>query len=428
SLHSRQVDEFIWNHPDMSIVFAAGNDGSDSPTWGASPYETRRMSRLPGDGIIKPGSLFAPGTAKNAITVGASEGFRPPNEGWGGYANSRWSLWGFRAAPISTDYTGDDPEGLAPFSSRGPTADGRIKPDLVAPGTNIISTASSLPNGSTLWGSAGTGYKYNGGTSISAGFVSGAAALVRQWYVEKQGVQPSAALVKATLLNGARELAPGQYGTGATQEIPPRPNGAEGWGRVDVAGALQPLAPLAARFVDDRGGLRTGGERTWLMKVPQGGHSLRVMLAWSDYPGAADAAVALVNDLDLTVTAPDGTTRRGNDREDRRNNVEAVEAPAAEPGIYKVRVRAYNVPQGPQPFALVARGAAGRFLLPGDADLDGVVNVADAVRVLWAVIAMTEMTEEERLAADVAQDGDSAGRVDVSDAVAIMQSIVGLAG
>lgn len=425
SLYTRHVDEFIWNHPDMNIVFAAGNSGHDSPTWGRTPYETDRMNRLPGDGIIKPGSLEAPGTAKNALTVGASEGDRPPQQGWSGYSNSRWSLWGYKAAPISADYTSDRPNGLLPTSSRGPTADGRIKPDLVAPGSNIISTASSIGS-HRLWGPHAPGYAYNGGTSISAGFVSGAAALVRQWYQERHALEPSAALVKATLLNGARELAPGQYGDGPATEIPPRPNGAEGWGRVDVANALQPPAPSMTRFRDEKSGLGTGEERTWLLNVRPGESPLRIMLVWSDYPGSVNAAVALVNDLDLTVTGPEGTPHRGNGAEDRRNNVEAVELSALAPGAYRVSVRGYNVPQGPQPFALAAQGAVSPFLLPGDADLNGAVNVADAVRALQGAIGVGPLSEDATVAGDLNRNGDSARRVDVSDAVAILRLVAGL--
>jgi subtilisin family serine protease len=200
---ARQTDEFAWNHPDMTLVVAAGNDGVDDDQ----------------DGVIDHDSIASPGTAKNVLTVGAGEGDRPPDLGHP--ANIRWGdvTWGdnvhYSADPIRGDYISDNPGGVAAFSSRGPTDDGRIKPDVVAPGTNIISARSHLAGAGDLWGSYNSDYVYSGGTSMAAPLVAGAAALVRQFFVERQGMaDPSAALVKATLINGAVDLTPGQYGFG----------------------------------------------------------------------------------------------------------------------------------------------------------------------------------------------------------------------
>src|SRR5207249_2850945 len=119
--------------------------------------------------------------------------------------------------------------------SRGPTDDGRIKPDLVAPGTNIVSNQSHYPGASTLWGPYGPNpnYAYSGGTSMATPLAAGAGALVRQWLTARGIANPSAAAIKATLLDTTYDMAPGQYGAGATQEIPAnRPNNVDGWGRV----------------------------------------------------------------------------------------------------------------------------------------------------------------------------------------------------
>ena len=122
-------------------------------------------------------------------------------------------------------------QGMAAFSSRGPCNDGRIKPDLVAPGTDIISTRSRMATG-TGWGTlSNTNYIYMGGTSMATPLTAGAAALTRQWLMSTGGVaNPSAALIKALMINGARDMTPGQYGTGAQQEIRGRPDNAQGWG------------------------------------------------------------------------------------------------------------------------------------------------------------------------------------------------------
>jgi len=197
---SQNVDEFVWDHPDVVILFAAGNAGEDSDA----------------DGKVDRTSLGAPGTAKNAITVGATESLRPsgstPSPGfdivWGA---GSWATF-YPVNPLANDHVSDDPGGMAAFGSRGPTLDGRIKPDVVAPGTNIVSVRSSTASASG-WGVVDANYVYMGGTSMATPLAAGAAALVREYYTRTHGVEPSAALVKATLANGAQELAPGQYGS-----------------------------------------------------------------------------------------------------------------------------------------------------------------------------------------------------------------------
>src|SRR4030095_9766371 len=97
--------------------------------------------------------------------------------------------------------------------------------------------------------------------------------------------------------------------------------------------------------------------------VPARGGPVKMTLAWTDYPSSTSAATNLVNDLDLIVTAPDGTTYTGNafaggwsvpgGAPDRLNNVENVYVFAAAAGTWTITVSGYNVPQGPQSFALV---------------------------------------------------------------------------
>ncbi len=426
SLHASQIDAFMWTHPDFLAVFAAGNDGTDSPSLGRTPNDTDNLpSRDPGTGRVRGGSLYAPGTAKNALTVGASEGLRPPRQGWGGYSNSDWNSWAFTAPPITNDPISDNPSGLAAFSSRGPTVDGRIKPDLVAPGTNIISTLSSKASAGRLWGPASPGYAYDGGTSFSAPFVTAAAALTRQWLQARGVANPGAALIKAILMNGARDLSPGQYGSGPSQEIYPRPNGDEGWGRLDVITALSPPEPLSVRYLEDAG-LKTNETRTWFLRAGAAQLPLKVMLCWTDPPAAPEASVALVDDLDLTVRAPDGQVFTGNGTVDRRNPVEGVQVASAAVGVWRVTVRGYNVPANVQPFALTALGAVGDFLLAGDTNGDGHVTVADAVLALQRIVGARTLTEDQQVAADVVTEGESAGRLDILDVIALLRRAVGL--
>jgi hypothetical protein len=188
----------VWDHPDLLVVAAAGNGGVDR---GA-------------DGLVDPGSLYSPATAKNVLAVGASESLRIGQGYVGTYGDSPSGV-NFPADPVHNDLISDEPWGLAAFSSRGPAADGRVRPDLVAPGTNIVSARSHHPS-ATYSHIRGDHYAFHSGSSQAAPLVSGAAALVREWYMSETGAAPSAALVRATLINGASDLAPGQYGQALT--------------------------------------------------------------------------------------------------------------------------------------------------------------------------------------------------------------------
>jgi hypothetical protein len=254
--NSQQIDQAAWEHKDMLILFAAGNQGTDAD----------------GDGVIDPDSIGQPGTAKNVVTVGASENLR--NTGGynpGGDCGSWGECWpnDFATAPLGNDTPSNNANGMAAFSSRGPTDDGRIKPDIVAPGTNILSTRSHSPNAGTGWGAYDANYIFEGGTSMATPLTAGAGAVVREWLTRIRSMpNPSGALMKGVLINGAADMSPGQYGTGATQEIPTqRPNNVEGWGRVDLREALDPPAPRAIWLVDDTTGTNTGGTVTYKLDV-----------------------------------------------------------------------------------------------------------------------------------------------------------------
>ncbi len=365
-LDSQEADQFAWSHPDMTILFAAGNSGTDALPQGEF---------LSGDGVVDPDSMNVPGTAKNVITVGASESFRPPDGDDLSSRSMQWFLVGlfsFLNPPIAFDFVSDNINGMAAFSSRGPTDDGRIKPDIVAPGTNIVSARSHDPGFDPAlesWGEYenNSNYVYNAGTSMATPLVAGAATLVREWYVKRQGVpNPSSALIKATLINGAVEMAPGQYGTGETLEIPLRPNSIEGWGRVNVYRSLVNTPPRMIWFDDHTSGLQTGDRviyeaGPYELEVSFSAIPLNVTLVWTDYPGSPAAARQLVNDLDLTVVGPDGHQWYGNGiTGDRTNNVEGVEIMQPAQGRYRIIVEAHNIPQEPQPFALVVAGGLSR--------------------------------------------------------------------
>nr|WP_321497866.1 PGF-pre-PGF domain-containing protein [uncultured Methanolobus sp.] len=331
--YSEAVDQFMWDHPDMLILFSAGNEGIDSDR----------------DGVIDSDSIGSPATAKNCLTVGASENNRSSLTSTYGIA---WPS-DYPVSPIYVDRIADDITGIAAFSSRGPTDDGRIKPDVVAPGTFIISTRSSVASG-TGWGtvSGNSNYLYMGGTSMSTPITAGSAVLVREYYTEVENLSsPSASLLKATIINGACNITPGQYGTGDDQEIDGRPDYSQGWGRVDIENSIYPQSPVVMRYYDH---VPLNYSESWNVSydILHTSRPLRVTLVWTDYPGSSLVEAQLVNNLDLIVEAPDGTYY-GNGAPDTVNNVEGVELLEPVAGTYTIIVNGTNVPQGPQNFSLV---------------------------------------------------------------------------
>jgi len=345
SQSSKEIDDFVWTRQDCVICFAAGNSGFDGNK----------------DGVIDPGSLGAEAAAKNCITVGASESNRPNIETtYGAVRPADWA-----ANPIFGDKIADNQEGMAAFSSRGPTKEGRLKPDIVAPGTSILSTRSrAAVRVPTLFGtSSDSAFFFDAGTSMSTPLVAGCAAVLRECLIKNGTPRPSAALIKVLLINGAVELL-GEYNP---SEAGPSPNNSSGWGRVDLAGSVIIPGPNPNAGFGDGGPLKQGEEGSIGIKVPGGrkhaktrsgltglSPSLKVTLVWSDPPGAM-----LQNDLDLIVRTPDGQERHGNmglsKGFDRINNVEQVVWDNIPAGDVKITVRAFRITQFPQPYAYAWR-------------------------------------------------------------------------
>jgi len=331
------VDQVMFDKEDLLIIFAAGNSGVDKNR----------------DGRIDPNSVGTPGTAKNALTVGASEnvtttGGIQKKIGELGSAKDNWPV-----PPITLSTISDHQDGIAMFSSRGPTADGRIKPDVVAPGTNILSVKSQQPGANVLWGEYNPNYVWSGGTSMSAPLVAGAATIARQVLMAKLVPNPSAALVKAYVLQTATEMFPGQYGQGGASQgqeiLTLRPNNDEGYGRVNVA---QIMGTEAVIFMaDNRTGVATGETFSKTVTASKAGR-LVVNLVWTDAPGSLNAAKALVNDLDMSVVLPNKTLSSN----DQINNHVFAQSDIEAGAAVTINVTGVNVPMGKsgkQPFAVV---------------------------------------------------------------------------
>jgi uncharacterized repeat protein (TIGR02543 family) len=350
TIDSQAVDKYTFAHPDFLVIVAAGNEAVDK----ASPY-----------GVVDTGSIDAPATAKNCIAVGASENYRTT----GGYSKDTWKDFGFRYSPITSDYISrpydGQHQGMCPASCRGPCLDGRTKPDVVAPGTDILSMKSSVvvedPNYDYSELYYNDYYWFSTGTSMATPLVAGSAALIREWLQTYYAItNPLASTVKALLIAGAKSLSPGQYGTGSKREIPASyPNNVEGWGQVNLGDTC-----AASPTLYDGAAITNGETQYVSVIVPTNTADFCAVMAYCDAPASPGSSKQLVNDLDLTVMKPDGTLVYPNSgaSADRLNNVEGVRIPNAPAGVYWIEVDGHNIPQPMSP-SLTGEPAAQLFSL-----------------------------------------------------------------
>ncbi|WP_375459508.1 S8 family serine peptidase [uncultured Enterovirga sp.] len=285
----------------IPVVFAAGNARNDRDC-GLSPDPPFLNYR-----VIPP-----PITAKNVIAVGA--------------VNS-------------------DDDGMTNFSSWGPTADGRLKPDLVAPGCRR--------GGQQAIFSAAPPARYRGlcGTSVAAPVVSGAIALMIEQH-EKFGAGPPLlpSTIKAALVHGAIDIEP------------PGPDYRNGYGRLSIRSSVDLIRSRS--FAE--GVIRAGTDSSIReIAVAAGATELKATLAWDDAPASTNAPVSLVNDLELRLISPQGTEHRplvldpnrpdkpSEPGSDHINVVEQalVRQPIA--GSWKIRITAASLPKAPQTFAII---------------------------------------------------------------------------
>jgi len=282
----------------VSVVFAAGNQQADCP----------------------PGwdTIGAPATAKNVIAVGA---------------------------------TNSDDKSMTWFSSWGPVDDGRLKPDVVAPGCEkggegaIWSTLPPNTYGGPDWC----------GTSMAAPAVSGILGLFLEAYNQTYGNDPWPSTLKAVLIHTAEDLGN------------PGPDYQFGYGHVDALAGINLITATAndgtSRYIR-QDSVVNGGAKTYTLNS-DGSSPLKCTLVWDDKEGTSSSSKALINDLDLRMIAPDGTTyypwvldkrnpgRAATRGDNRLDNVEQVVVDTPQAGQWTVQVIGDSVPQGPEEFSLV---------------------------------------------------------------------------
>lgn len=322
----RDARPSIPGNQEMVFVFSAGNGGAG-------------------------GHVSSPGTAKNGITVAASESYRP--EG----VDACDLDGGGSIGPEGADNVRD----LLRYSSGGPTKDGRAKPDIVAPGTHIYGAASKtisffgegLCAGTPLFRPPDQSlYTWSSGTSLAAPHISGAASLIRRYFAVENlfgdGRAPSPAMIKAYLINSASYMT-GEFAGGNL------PGDRQGWGLADLSrtfdGATRQLVDQTTLFTESGQTFEIQGS------IADRAAPLRLTLAWTDAPGSL-IGPAIVNDLDLEVSIGGVTVYRGNTfagaysiaggEPDRLNNVESIylppdAIPEGVEGNFTVTVRATNI-------------------------------------------------------------------------------------
>ena len=278
---TKSIDEYCWNHPDFLPVWAAANSGYDNKT-----------------GQYVDSSISMQSCAKNALVVGATY-----------------------------------EDGIAYFSSRGPTLDGRTKPDVCAPGWSIISVRSSQASSSQEYNQY---YAYMSGTSQATPLTAGTCALLRQWLVEKRGLKkPSSALMKAVLMGGATKF------RNVAKTV-------QGEGRVNLRASIAPEDGLQV-YLADWIPIGEGQSVTNYLQTVEDA-PFDAQLVWVDYPGDAAAAQdspKLVNDLDLRVEAVSGDEvwlGNGGETPDRLNNAESVHDASFPKGRYRIIIEGNNLP------------------------------------------------------------------------------------
>ncbi len=297
------------------------------------------------DGVVR-GSLGAP---MRIVWANGNErgGSRCDIEGFGDYYSTAPPATAKNHITVGALNSNDD--SMTSFSSWGPTDDGRLKPDVSAPGCQAGGDGGVT---STFSGSDSAMGTYCG-TSMASPTVCGLSALILQdWRVQFGAPDPLNSTLKVLLAHTAFDR--GNAG----------PDYQFGYGSVRAQTAVDFMR--LGQFVEDSLG-ETGAHVRWTVSVPPATSELRLTLAWDDAPALPNVLDALVNDLDLLVRDPLGNRHHVwtldpanpsvaavRTQVDRRNNLEQVLVNSPLAGTWTIEVQGHEVPQGPQSFSLAS--------------------------------------------------------------------------
>nr|KAK5441802.1 hypothetical protein LTR18_006724 [Exophiala xenobiotica] len=318
-------DRFMKDKGNFLILCSAGNSG-------------HLRTKAPG------GQVGVHSSCKNVITVGSTQSSRR-------YLRSGSNS--LISDPGGTIY--GDPTKVYYTSSRGPTLDGRIKPDVLGPGLGICSTRSGV--GQYLQWDGGKPLNhfgniiidgvdqdmnliYSSGTSMATPLVAGCCAVIRKALrtAVASSPEPPAALIKAILVNGAVDVR-------GFESVGLAPDPSLGFGLVNVEKSLLSVQKTTVGGFWPRVPTRLGTGATTLHStsskvplppapddptVPPGNPPAKMMIIFSAtmcYNDAVGTTGALVNVLNLKVTVSDDSFKYGNTQsttKDSKNNVQKV--------------------------------------------------------------------------------------------------------
>jgi subtilisin family serine protease len=227
------------------------------------------------------------------------------------------------------------------FSGWGPADDGRVKPDLVANGQNLLSASDASDQA----------YLEMPGTSMASPTAAGIALLIGQTFDKHRGRAATGVDVKAVLIHSASEAGR------------PGPDAEFGWGVINALAAGDVVAHRTDHILETVD-VSTGNVERWTLNGIGSDAAVRVTMVWSDPPGRAntggvdDSSPALQNDLDIELVGPNGTrhfpyrldvgaplANAKRDGVNRVDNVEIIDAPGAT-GQWQLRIRAHRLSQG----------------------------------------------------------------------------------
>jgi len=354
---TRIWDSIAYNAPGYLICKAAGNNRGETGPAAGSPYYRLNAS----------GALVAAG---NRSAVFGNANYISNNDGYNiiaTYGCSKNVLTLGAVNPIPGGYSQVSDVVLADFSSWGPTGDGRIKPDLVADGVNVLSSISTSDNA----------YDIYSGTSMATPATAGSSFLAQEYYYKLHTKFMRAATLKGLLIHTADEAGPA-----------PGPDYQYGWGLINMQKAVSvitsdTMATNKDQIIQENQLTNSSEDADSITVVASGKVPLTATICWTD-PPAVDAVVTghnfkdtvrkLVNDLDLRITDlttntvsmpwvlnPASPASAATTGDNIRDNVEKIEVDSLIPGrSYKIKIsHKGTLARTTQAYSLLISGVGG---------------------------------------------------------------------